>query len=78
MISQMRIIKNGSAFFEKNLSPDGELIESFSDIPISEKSNDKKIKNSKDNWYRCEIYAADKERDLLCFTNPIYVKRAKG
>jgi len=71
----MRIIKNGSAFFEKNLSPNGELIESFSDIPISEKSNDKKSEN---NWYRCEIYAADKERDLLCFTNPIYVKRAKG
>ena len=82
--AQMRIIKNGSVFFEKNLSSGGELIESFSDIPIPEKFNNKKLqnskdsKNNKDNWYRCEIYAMDKERNLLCFTNPIYVERAKG
>lgn len=73
--AQLKIIRDGSVFFEKDLSPKEELIVGFSDIPISDKFDNKKLE---DSWYRCEIYAADKERNLLCFANPIYVKKSKS
>lgn len=73
--AQLKIIRDGSIFFEKDLSPEGELTVSFSDIPISDKFDNKGLE---DSWYRCEIYAADRERNLLCFTNPIYVKKSKS
>ena len=72
--AQLKIIKNGFTFFEKDLPPADKLKVSFSDIPSSEKSDNKGPESC---WYRCEIYAADMEKNLLCFTNPIYVKKSK-
>lgn len=73
--AQLKITKNGLAFFEKDLPCADKLTVSFSDIPNSEKSDNKELEGS---WYRCEIYAADTEKNLLCFTNPIYVKKNKS
>lgn len=69
--AQLKIIKNGLAFFKKNLSLSDHQIVTFSDILYSEKSGSKRFKTS---WYRCEIYTVDEEKNLLCFTNPISIR----
>jgi len=68
--AQLEIIKNGFAFFKKDLPPADKLRVSFSDIPSFEKSDNKELEGS---WYRCEIYTKE-DKELLCFTNPVSIR----
>jgi len=59
--SRLQLVKNGLKFFETFLAEGKKQRITLSDMP------------KENSWYRCEIYTK-KDKELLCFTNPINIR----